>query len=273
MSTTPIDGIWTAEQCQTFYNEQELQSCTGHTIAHCCLDFWVPDSKPEFRFSKTPKVCSDACPTQVSWLDCASPSGDWLKALENLEFAWGLWSSDIQKWLSETGVLSNEAFERPLGSLPTLRSGSDKVSFKQSIAERQLRRLTRRLREAQRLQHLGQPIPSRPLWLRLCSDPLRVTGQVTVMTYGKLTMAPRSIVRNSACRPCLLRLSAVRVRNVMHKFEGSCRWLRKEEAIPTVLQNEEGTVLCQPAEAAKALFSFWANTFGCNTRTTPEAPF
>ena len=85
-STTPIDGIWTAEQCHTF-NELELQSCTDHTIAHCCLDFWVPDSKPEFRFSKTPRVCPEACPTQVAWQDCASPSEEWLGALEDLEFA------------------------------------------------------------------------------------------------------------------------------------------------------------------------------------------
>ena len=272
-SATPIDGIWTAEQCQTF-NEQELQSCTDHTIAHCCLNIWVPGSKPEFRFSKTPKVCQEAHPAQVSWQDCASQDKVWLEALQDLESAWTLWCSDAQKWLSEAGVLSSGACERPLGALPTLRSGNHKLSFRQSIAERQLRRLIRRLREAQKLQHLGRPVPATLAKALLRSPACDRPGDrndIRQARYGAAALRAQQRLQSLLTEAQRKALSDWRTR--VHTFEGACRWLRKEEAIPTVLQNEEGKILCQPAEAAKALSSFWANTFGCHAPTPSEAPF
>lgn len=81
----------------------------------------------------------------VDWLDVASSNHHWAQVRGQGNLAWSTWSKDVEAWLTFNGYLQSAAGERPLGSLPTLRTSTHHMAPCQPIDERQLRRWIRRL--------------------------------------------------------------------------------------------------------------------------------
>ena len=94
----------------------------------------------------------------VDWLDVASSNHHWAQVRGQGNLAWSTWSKDVEAWLTFNGYLQSAAGERPLGSLPTLRTSTHHMAPCQPIDERQLRRWIRRLAEARMLQQNGHAI-------------------------------------------------------------------------------------------------------------------
>ncbi|CAE7676109.1 xynB [Symbiodinium sp. CCMP2592] len=258
-----IDGIWASETCPATYGAEVANSGGDHSIAESHFDLSVPPCVPEWRFAKPPRDAgADAVLRTASWQDCASSKEEWTKALDDLNDACSLWCKDAQKWLSRSGGLAGSAYERDLGSKPSLRSGNHKLSSRQAIGERQLRRHIRRLKEARLFQQKGLQVPL-PLLKALSHAklPAQETSDVRSARFGSALSAASDRLQVLLRDNYRQAIKTWKAR--IHTTHGACRWLKREEAIPSILQDEQGRTLCQPAEAVKALHNFWGHTFGC----------
>ena len=157
-----IDGLWSSEAVPALAGSVAERPREGdHTLVECAFDLRVPKGGSEWRLARTPEDKREAeLLKDVSWQDVACSSRQWESLRTDLDAAWQQWCQDSQAWLSAAGALEDRVPERALGSEPRLRSGQHRVSACQSVQERRVRRLVRRLREAQLLQHRGRNVPS-----------------------------------------------------------------------------------------------------------------
>ena len=263
-SRCAIDGLWSSEAVPALEGSVAERPREGdHTLIECAFDLRVPKGGSEWRLARTPEDKREAeLLKDVSWQDVACSSRQWESLRTDLDAAWQQWCQDSQAWLSAAGALGDRVPERALGSEPRLRSGQHRVSAGQSVQERRVRRLVRRLREAQVLQHRGRQVPSE-LQAALLKSPTGTVDleDVRMQRYGALLRVAQA--RLEAILEAKQREALTKWKEDIHTVRGACRWLKREEAVPQLLQTEDGQVLTQPSQALPALKAYWGRIFGC----------
>ena len=104
------------------------------------------------RFAKPRKTSHQETPEPVEWTDVAVSNQRWSEALKDPETAFKMWASNADEWLVKSRVLQEHHPEKTLAESPKLLSGAHRMGTLQSLDERQIRRLLRRLQEAHFLQ-------------------------------------------------------------------------------------------------------------------------
>ena len=138
-----------------------------HSTAQTIFNLRVTKcGRPLMRFAKPRKTSHQESPEPVEWNDVAVSNQRWSEALKDTETAFKMWASDAEQWLVKSGLLQDQRPEKTLAESPKLLSGAHRMGSLQSLAERQIRRLLRRLQEAHFLQLQGRPVPT-PLRNRL----------------------------------------------------------------------------------------------------------
>ena len=261
--TVPIDGLWSAPNLSANGASAELQAGGGdHSIAEAVFDTLCPQAMAEWRHAKTPKETPDLDSlSPVPWSAVATCDALWQQALGSVDTAWASWASDVEQWLRASQALTNEKAERAIGSTPSLRSGCHRVAGRQSVAERSLRRHIRRLKEAQLHCRRGR-VPPEGL-IRSLSNlrlPEPESLAISESRFG------RALVLASDRLNILLSkqhdAAVAKWRGDMQSTSKACKWLRRDEAAPQVLELQDGTVVTQPACAVEYLRQHWKTVFG-----------
>ena len=148
-SAHPIDAIWSSERLRV-YDEIELPGAGDHSVASCSFQVGFHKGPEAWRFTsvrKHPAHCCSDTPSgnTPSWHLTAAE----LFSFRKLDDKWTAWCKHVEGWLVQASLLSESAGERKLGSLPTLRKSTHAAGEAQSHEERCLRRVIRRLGEAQ----------------------------------------------------------------------------------------------------------------------------
>ena len=124
-----------------------------HSTAQTIFNLRVTKcGRPLMRFAKPRKTYHQESPEPVEWNDVAVSTQRWSEALKDPETAFKMWASDAEQWLVKSGLLQDQRPEKTLAESPKLLSGAHRMGSLQSLAERQIRRLLRRLQEAHFLQ-------------------------------------------------------------------------------------------------------------------------
>ena len=269
--TVPIDGLWSSPCLSTIGASAELQAGGGdHSIAEAVFDTWCPQTMAEWRHAKTPKEAPSVDSfSPVPWTAVASCSARWQTALGSVDTAWLSWTSDIERWLRASQALANDKAERALGSAPCLRSGSHRVAGRQSVAERSLRRHIRRLKEAQLHCRRGRAPPQN--LLRSLAQPRLPQPESLAIAEGRFGSALSLASDRLHVLLSLQHDAAVRKwRSDMQDTSKACKWLRRDEATPQVLELQDGTVVTQPAAAVEHLRQHWKSVFGQQGQTSAD---
>ena len=199
----------------------------------------------------------------------ASCSARWQTALSSVDTAWVSWTSDIERWLRASQALANDKAERALGSTPCLRSGSHRVAGRQSVAERSLRRHIRRLKEAQLHCRRGR-VPPQDL-LRSLAQPQLPEPESLAIAECRFGSALGLASNRLNVLLSLQHDAAVhKWRSDMQNTSKACKWLRRDEATPQVLELQDGTVVTQPAAAVEHLHQHWKSVFGQQGETSAD---
>ena len=266
-SKHPIDAIFASENLCQGAVSQELPCMGGdHSTAQTILNLRVTKcGRPLMRFAKPRKTSHQEPPEPVEWTDVAVSNQRWSEALTDPETAFKMWASNAEEWLVKSGVLREQRPEKTLAESPKLLSGAHRMGTLQSLDERQIRRLLRRLQEAHFLQLQGRPVPT-PLRNRL-------------ICTGSVPQAERDAIKRGAWGLAIklvterLRLMQANAKNqrvpqwkkIVNTIPGACRWVQRESPKPMVIEVGGGNVVTSPVQAVEFLSQAWGETFGCNT--------
>ncbi|CAL1145493.1 unnamed protein product [Cladocopium goreaui] len=192
-------------------------------------------------------------PEPVEWNDVAVSNQHWSKALKDPETAFKMWASDAEQWLVKSGFLQDQRPEKTLADSPKLLSGAHRMGSLQSLAERQIRRLLRRLQEAHFLQLHGRPVPT-PLRNRLICNGSVPQAERDAIKRGAWGLAIKLVTER-------LRLIQTNAKNqrvsewkkFVHTIPGACRWVQRESPKPMVIELGGGNVVTSPVQAVEFL--------------------
>ena len=273
-SQYPIDAVFaSADLTRTGNAGVELPPLgADHTRAQAKICVTVPKyGKPMHRFSKFRPVISKD-PAKVPWKTVACPPDIWQDKLLNPEEAWQTWAQAVETWLVRAGILDPRRGEKTLGSEPSLRMAPHRLGFFQSLEERQLRRLHRKIEEARFLSLQGRPIPQ-SLYTKICSSPVlppQCWSDVEYSAWGKISGILSNKLHDLQEAEKSMRLSDWK--DKIHSLAGACKWVQKSEVTPMVLKHN-GFVCVSPGKVLDALKTTWSEIFGCNTPLINENDF
>lgn len=273
-STFPIDAVFASADLTRSENAGVELPALGsdHTRAQAKIGVVIPKCGiPLRRFAKPRPVISKD-PTKVPWQTVSSPPEIWKKQLLNPEEAWQAWAQAVETWLVRAGILDPRRGEKTLGEVPSLRMAPHRLGFFQSLEERQLRRLHRKVEEARFLYLQGRPIP-RQLYKKIRSSPVMPShcrNDVEYGAWGKISGILSNKLHDLQETEKSRRLSDWK--DKIHSLAGACKWVQKAEVTPMVLKHDD--VICvSPGKVLDALKTTWCEIFGCNTPLINENDF
>ena len=274
-SKEPTDSIWVSSSLTSDFCQQ-LPVLSDHFGSLVSLSR-VPNRTPspqawEFQaraalLEETDWPLHSPKELQDLWHHLRSSDSQWSSNLRDVNTAWGDWSATAESWLAAAGRLASNNGKAGRGLPPTLRPGSGKHSPGQSLSERQLRRLLRRLDEIQLIIHSGKQI----------SRDLARAAKVGCRNWGLERQAEAE--RWGYCRHYIndklkdvLKTShqdAIRHwKAKISTYEGACRYIKKTQCPPWSLRY--GTQVTASRAAGTALLKEqWAQVFGTQP-TSPE---
>ena len=195
------------------------------------------------------------------WDHVATSKAEWSASFSDIDQAFHLWCSDVEKWLNHVLPPPSKEPERSLGSEPRTLHSTSRMGIAQSIEERQLRRHLRRLKECKTLAWKGRR-PDRQLFRHLLS-PLIPDDEKLLIRQGLWGPA---INKSTARLDTLLYTSKTealsRWKQRVHTLSGASRWLKQEEQVALAVKNEEGRVISSTAAAVETLRDFWRPFLG-----------
>ena len=266
-SSHPIDAVFASEDLGWSAVSQELPCMGGdHSVAQTTLNLRVAKcGRPVMRFAKARFTLQSEVSESVSWTEMAVSDTQWSEALKDTDTAFATWASDAEKWLVHSKVVQDSNPEKTLAEGPKLLSGSHRMGALQSLEERQIRRLLRRIQEVHFLQLLGRSVPY-SLRNKLCC-----TGSVSgeerdAIKRGALGLAEKLVTK----RLCRVQTNVKNQRlsdwnKYVHTIPGACRWVQRESPKPMVVKDGSGNVVTSPVRAVEMLWQAWGEVFGCST--------
>ena len=265
-STHPTDSVWFS-QSLSCEKQSPMDALSDHFGSFVelgqipCLDpsppAWIFKSVARFQDNCDLPSADEAA---QAWHHVSTPSEVWGALVQqDINDAWSTWSSDAEVFLKRIGAVSHESSAAQRGSLPTLVSGPSRHGPGQSITERRLRRVIRRLDEAQRHVHNGTSVPTN----------LQRTCQRNCNQFG--CGADAQAHRWGACLKELteqlklfLKQSNLHAlqgwRQKVQTYEGACAWLRKQAPPSWALTNGDKNTSSR-SQGAAFLFESWKNNF------------
>lgn len=195
-----------------------------------------------------------------AWHHVSTPSEVWEALVQqDINDAWSTWFSDAEVFLKRIGAVSHESSAGQRGSLPTLVSGPSRHGPGQSITERRLRRVIRRLDEAQRHVHNGTSVPTN--LQRTCQRNCNQFGcgaDAQAHRWGACLKELTEQLKFSLKQSNLHALQGWRQK--VQTYEGACAWLRKQAPPSWALTNGDKNTSGR-SQGAAFLFESWKNIF------------
>ena len=262
-----IDGVWSSAGLQAVASYDDVPGPSDHSVAHAVLNIKPHKGPQKFRFAKPRDPGFDPVGSVDFdfWDHVATSKAEWSASFSDIDQAFHLWCSDVEKWLNHVLPPPSKEPERSLGSEPRTLHSTSRMGIAQSIEERQLRRHLRRLKECKTLAWKGRR-PDRQLFRHLLS-PLIPDDEKLLIRQGLWGPA---INKSTARLDTLLYTSKTealsRWKQRVHTLSGASRWLKQEEQVALAVKNEEGRVISSTAAAVETLRDFWRPVFG-----TPDA--
>ncbi|CAE7276521.1 unnamed protein product [Symbiodinium sp. CCMP2592] len=261
-SVHPIDAIWVCERLQVSCSS-ELPGLGDHSIASCTLQVSFQKGPRAWRMAKTRAYK----PLDPSSGDQQGPAPQWplsacsLDASPSVESKWRLWSQAAEEWLVLSKCVPQERSERPLGSMPKLRTAAHAAGLAQSLEERQIRRILRRFREAH-VQSWRSNAVDPGLVKKLLRTPLQAEERQAVAQgrWGLAVSLAQKRLRAQLAKGQAKALTEWKHR--VHSLSGAASWIKSEGPTSQCIQNAEGQVFSNRPAAAGALKDHWGTIFG-----------
>ncbi|CAE7276503.1 unnamed protein product [Symbiodinium sp. CCMP2592] len=261
-SVHPIDAIWVCERLQVSCSS-ELPGLGDHSIASCTLQVSFQNGPRAWRMAKTRAYK----PLDPSSGDQQGPAPQWplsacsLDASPSVESKWRLWSQAAEEWLVLSKCVPQERSERPLGSMPKLRTAAHAAGLAQSLEERQIRRILRRFREAH-VQSWRSNAVDPGLVKKLLRTPLQAEERQAVAQgrWGLAVSLAQKRLRAQLAKGQAKALTEWKHR--VHSLSGAASWIKSEGPTSQCIQNAEGQVFSNRPAAAGALKDHWGTIFG-----------
>ena len=256
-----IDGIFFNGPCFKLPLVQELPPVgADHTIPEATFFVDLSPGEKEFRMARHRKRCEmqegvTRPDIQTSFCSCEI----WNRVLlEDVNSAWHQWCLDAESCLIRLGILEPSAAEVALVQY-SFREGGARMAPSQRHRERELRRILRRLQEAQLKKGRGQTVPN-SLRRKLNSLPGTVGQLARQNAWGPAIQRVQQDLQTFLCNEQTRK--SQKWKQDMSHWPSAIKWIQNTAApAPWLLRGNGQTTTCR-ASGAKLLSQVWAPIFG-----------
>lgn len=231
----------------------------------------VTDSPPNwiFRPHAPPTPNEQPLPNDL-WKQVATTGDAWRELIKqgDIHAVWKAWSADAERCLRQNGSIQSGSHFQPRGTTPRLWSGASWLSSGQTLRERQLRRLLRRVQEIQLLFRNGR-IPD-PAVIRKAKAGCVRMGHVVPThdtLWGEVSRQIRADLDAHLNKKHTEAIS--KWRQSVTTIPGACAWLRKKPP-PAWTLTQDGHVTTGRSAGAALLHRTWAPIFNGPANYSPN---
>ena len=242
----PIDVMATSKALVIESGRDLGPSISDHSILELvCSGISAQADLPCWRFASvrnSPPHCERIPEIRRSWheLSCSDTRWKVLCSGSEIDEIWQCWSQDAETWLCAHGFLQEGTGDRALGTSPTLRIAGSRHGPQQSVEERMLRRLVRRVEEVD-LQ--SQSRPDNPQLRAAIRRSLGTEAEIqafSVSDWPLLSYLVRRLLQ--ACLQSVRERTLSIWRAKLRKFGFVCKWVKRKVAGPHAFRLPDGTL-------------------------------